>query len=461
MLKEMCSSELAQVDLKAIGQSRGFDAATIASRELLQHVFLSEQGVAGALASLTEPEMLCLHLLSCLGEEVDVEFFKRLYPDAASSHQYGTYTERNKGLFQQIKTRLVRRGLLLFGTLPDTIRGLPVLERRRFRFPFASFMPAPFPARQPGPGLAGQYHREVLRDKLGEILDAPNESAAASKQEEGCWRLANGELLFGGQPFSAERLLAWRMGQFKAAIPYTARGQADALQPIPLLLYAVSRLRDNEWLAPADISTFWKIALPGAKAPEPQVVCEAGYQCACLERAEHEGATLYRRPRQADAQAGAPPEAFLDVRQPEAAGVSVEQVPVEALEALCAVSSIEAAEGRLRAAPNFLKISHARAETLANPVVRWLRERHPGYRSVMETVEQRRGKFIVHENLLVARVSDLALKVMLEKKFGRPVQLVALAGEFVAFPTGLLPEIQSWMRKSGHVIKHHDTHGSH
>ena len=59
----------------------------------------------------------------------------------------------------------------------------------------------------------------------------------------------------------------------------------------------------------------------------------------------------------------------------------------------------------------------------------------------------------MHENLLVARVSDLGLKVMLEKRFGGPGQLVALAAGFVAFPKGLLPELQSWMKKSGDVIK--------
>jgi hypothetical protein len=42
---------------------------------------------------------------------------------------------------------------------------------------------------------------------------------------------------------------------------------------------------------------------------------------------------------------------------------------------------------------------------------------------------------------------------MLEKRFGGPGQLVALAAEFVAFPMGLLPELASWMKKSGHVIK--------
>lgn len=71
-LKEMFGGELAQVDVKAIGKSRGFDAATVASRELMQHGFLSEQGVAAALATLPQPERLSLHLMAGLGEEVDI-----------------------------------------------------------------------------------------------------------------------------------------------------------------------------------------------------------------------------------------------------------------------------------------------------------------------------------------------------------------------------------------------------
>ena len=133
--------------------------------------------------------------------------------------------------------------------------------------------------------------------------------------------------------------------------------------------------------------------------------------------------------------------------------ICLEHTPLAALARLGEISRLEAAGGELWARPNLLKISHAPDQALTDPVVCWLREHHPAFRGTMETVEERRGKVIVHENLLVARVSDLGLKVMLEKRFGGPGQLVALAAEFVAFPKGLLPELQSWMKKSGHVIK--------
>jgi hypothetical protein len=252
MLKEMFVQELAQADLKAIGRSRGFDAQTTASPQLMQHVFLSEQGVATALASLSEREFLGLHLLSCVQDETDLEFFRKMYPDSAPRNSfYGSYTERFHGLFQQVKTQLIRRGVLLFGTLPGNERRGAVLERRRFRFPeaFALLLPAPFKASKLNPDAAPQYRQELLRQKVAEILAGPSASSAKAAGEEGCWRLAEGELIFGGEPFRVERLDAWRARQFDAAVGYANKALPKALLPVPLLTYALSPgcARTNGW----------------------------------------------------------------------------------------------------------------------------------------------------------------------------------------------------------------------
>ena len=103
--------------------------------------------------------------------------------------------------------------------------------------------------------------------------------------------------------------------------------------------------------------------------------------------------------------------------------LDLECAPLEALEGVAEVSRLKVAQGALWAEPDLLRLSHASADTLAGPVLRWLREQHPAFRRTSETIESRRGKLIVHENLLLARVSDLSLKVMLEKKFGEPGQL--------------------------------------
>ena len=460
MLKAMCL-ELGQADLKAIGQSRGFDPQTIASRALLEHVFLSEQGLTAALASLTEAETLGLHLLNCLGEAVDLDFFKRVYPGLVPGGYYQSFTESHKGLFQKVKAQLVRRGILLCGILPKGYENLSVLERTRLVFPeeFASFLPALFRPRQLDPTAAGQHRGNILRNKLREISQmeaAP--SGAAARSETGRWRLAKGELLFGGKPFRVKQLEAWRLAQFEASVAYKAREQAEALQPVPLLRYAFSRLRENEWLAPEELMAFWNMALPATKAPAPLTVCEAGYEWGCFERIEQEGGFLYRLPHPPDAVAETSPEDFLDAGDVGAVRLDLDRAPLEALEQVAEVSRLKVAQGALWAQPDLLKLSHASADTLAGPMFHWLRERHPAFRRTSETIELRRGKLIVHQNLLVARVSDLSLKVMLEKKFGQPGQLVSLSREFVAFPNGLLPEIKAWLKKSGHVVKSIDSY---
>ena len=98
-------------------RAASFDPEIVGSPELFQHLFLSDQGVAPAAASLTPAELAGLHLLNCLREAVDVEFFKRIYPAAVSPNLYASYNERFKGLFQEVKSKLIQRGLLLFGTL--------------------------------------------------------------------------------------------------------------------------------------------------------------------------------------------------------------------------------------------------------------------------------------------------------------------------------------------------------
>jgi hypothetical protein len=460
MLSAMCQRELALADLKAIGRSRGFDTETAASRVLLQHAFLSEQGLSGAMASLTETEILGLHLLHHRGEEVGLEYFQRIYPESTAKNRFGTYTARFKGVLQKVKANLVRRGLLLFHTRFQGIQNESVSERLRFLFPeeFAPFLPPPVPPRRMGAAVAREHRHELTQTKLMEILQLEHAVASDTKgREEECWSLTGGELLLGGKPFSVERFRAWPMRRLAADFP-GLKQQVDAFRPVPMLRYALSRLGEDEWAAPDDLLPFWKLGLPDGKAPEPRTLCDAGFECGLLEASVQDGTRLYRWRGLVDAASGTPPEHYLAVASSEEIRIDLGRVPLEALARLSEVSHLRVAEGQLRAAPSFLKISHAPAATIESEVFRWLRQHHAGFRNAVENIEEKRGKLIVHENLLVAKVSDPALQVTIEREFAAPGQFVSLARGFVAFPTGLLPRVQAWMRKSGHVIKSVSSH---
>ena len=117
--------------------------------------------------------------------------------------------------------------------------------------------------------------------------------------------------------------------------------------------------------------------------------------------------------------------------------ICLEHTPLAALARLGEIFCLEAAGGELWARPSLLKVSHAPNKALTDPVVCWLREHHPAFRATMDTVEERKGKVIVHENLLVARVSDLTLKVMLEKKVRRTGPIGGAGRRVCGFSQGL------------------------
>ena len=57
----------------------------------------------------------------------------------------------------------------------------------------------------------------------------------------------------------------------------------------------------------------------------------------------------------------------------------------------------------------------------------------------------------MHENLSVARVGDLALKVALEKALGN--RIVSLGEDSIAFPQEAVAEVKRIVAKMGHVVK--------
>ena len=56
------------------------------------------------------------------------------------------------------------------------------------------------------------------------------------------------------------------------------------------------------------------------------------------------------------------------------------------------------------------------------------------------------GKHVVHENLLIAEVQDLSLRVSIEKAFSQS-GLISSPNGFLAFPLALQPEIEAVVLK--------------
>lgn len=182
-------------------------------------------------------------------------------------------------------------------------------------------------------------------------------------------------------------------------------------------------------------------------------ICESGWRWGLLARQEADGQMWYRLAPQAAA-TDVLPDRYLAVGGDGNLTVDLETLPPEALEVLVRISDQRPVPGGrplLVITPNLIKLGRA-ADTIASlPLADWLQKKSPPFHQAFETVRQRRGKTILHENLSVARVGDLSLKVALGKALGSRV--VALGEDYIAFPREAVADVQRIVAKMGHVVK--------
>jgi hypothetical protein len=181
-------------------------------------------------------------------------------------------------------------------------------------------------------------------------------------------------------------------------------------------------------------------------------VCESGWRWGCLARQESDGTTWYRLAPPPPA-ADSPPDQYLAVLG-DSIAVDLNDVGFESLEKLVMISDQRAAPaGRpaLLITPNLVKLGRAADTNLALPLADWLQKNSPAFRQAFETRRQRRGKTIVHENLSVARVRDLALKIALEKALGDCI--LSIGDDSIAFSHQAVADVKRVVTKLGHVVK--------
>ena len=132
--------------------------------------------------------------------------------------------------------------------------------------------------------------------------------------------------------------------------------------------------------------------------------------------------------------------------------IDLETIPYQALAELNQLTHLEVIEQRLLAKPNFITAGRAPASVRNGPLAQWLRSNASGFKQMFEQLDKRWGKQIIHENLMLARVKDLSLKVRIEKSLGAK-GVVSLSDEFIAFPVGLAPKVRRIVGQADFAVK--------
>ena len=455
MLHQMCHEVLAEADVRAICKNRGLPNQAASSRPMLESLFLSDAGVAAAMRTLDRTEIALLHLLRSQDKPVDVAFFRRLDPPQSKAWSYGTFSQRFQEVFSRVKDRLVRGGILLLALGPETLTKKTKMERWQFALPvqFARHLP---PLVESAKRLSGEgdWRRDAAREKLKTAVRQGADRETKNDRVE----IVDDELRWGGQPFRADRMVQWQKLQWQAeTAPAKHQKQADpyTLPPAEAVLRILAGLEAGLWsdadalAVPLEIFCGFQVdaakgvrerlalGLPGeAGGRGPDVVSP----CPACGRGCSAGSVSGRQGRRGVA-------------------VDLDAVPFDALETLVRMSDQRPLPGGrplLLVTPNLVKLGRTADTVAALPLADWLQKNAPAFHQAFETVRQRRGKTILHENLAVARVSDLSLKVALEKALGK--RIVPLGEEFLAFPSGAVAEVKRLVAQMGHVVKEVASH---
>ena len=454
MLKQMCKSDINDSDIKAICKSRGFPAKEATSRDAFENFFISTIGIEEALNSLTYKEVVFLHLLNKMNKEVGIEYFERLYgcAESVNGYYYMTFTQQYKETFKKVKKNLVRKGVLIV-IERETYTKSTKMERWRFRFPpeFGEFLPPVVRASKFEE--AGDLKREVLRDKLLEIVGGEQKPSPVSNKRSFTLTINDGDLSIGSERFRASRLLEWQRACWNASVKTDTRTRSGDMTPVEVTLYALSQQGEHEWLPADGLAVMLNIFI-GVDADHPcDQICEAGWEWGCLVKVVADGKAYYRLPEDPleDATSSSP-ENYLQIEPDGTVALNLMTIPYAALEVLASVATLDIHNSNLKATASTITIGNALMTVRKKGVFEWLRENSSGFRTAIEIAETRWGKQIIHEDLMVARVKNLSLKVQIEKSYTGS-QLVSLPDDYIAFLCDLLPAIQKLVEKSGHVIK--------
>jgi len=303
--------------------------------------------------------------------------------------------------------------------------------------------------------------QRLIEDLAGESSQM-DEKASRSDDKRSLPRfdIANGELQLGGRRFCGGNLSGLRIALWteQVADQPSKGSSADNLTQLDstqfdsanAVFQLLKDLGTDQW---ADVKQLSELAAVFAGRPvDCHAVCEAGWRLGLLAKCEADGTNWYRP---APAEPHRAPDEFLRIADREkCVVVDLDRVPLASLETLGQLSNatrVPSGPPGLFLSPSLVRLGLANEELLATEEATWLFRHSPLFQRAGEVRASRRGRTVLHDDILIARVTDLSLKVALEKALGE--QWASLNNDYVAFPRGALGDVQRIVKKSGHVIK--------
>jgi len=451
-MRDMVHEQTSQTDRRNIGKARQFGAAELESLPLFANSFLSDMGLQPAFTRLDDRERAFLHLLALQDDPVRISFFHPLY-QTGSAISGGTYTQRYTDLFKEVRKRLIRGGLLLWAEIGN---GDAKLERYRFALPrlvIQNLPPLITESQALEPQDISVY--PAFQERLTRLLQK-------DKRSQDGISITKGQIFLNGNPFSVDALQEWRELNWISSIEnyrYKQRKQQrrttevlpkqDRTQPSALIRHGLSQLPAGHWVKTDVFQHIFDLQYADQNYPDLHTIFNLGWQLGSLERTQHDETSYYRLRSEPD-WTNQPIE-YLK-KDGKIILVDVDTIPLSAFSVLSQYGDLAIQREQLILKPNLIKLSHTTREARENPLATWLQQYSPIFAQAFQKVQEQWGKLLVHQQLLYAQVSDLSLRVTLEKNFDDG-SILFLPDGWMAFPPNLLSKIDTVVNRSGHVIK--------
>jgi len=442
--------------------ARKFPKNAMDSFDLFKTYFLSGEGLPMLIKKLSEREIVVLHILAFNQWITDVSVFEAAYIEMPKPSKYSysyrrqTFTQRYGPLLKAVQKNLFQKGLLV--KYEDPLSGKSTAERQRFMFPpvFADYLPNPFSNLQELSGT-GVSNEEAIRKEIKQaIQSSPKPSlsglalvnkklvlkrkflnaAGLAQIKFRHWSLANGALILFSQYFNEGEPLS------------------------DFVFHYLQQLSSEQWFSEKSLESLLSVWDDPKKRQaidnnskvhskyDTKKWCEAGWKAGLLEKQSKAGIDYYRLAKEDTASIDF--KKHLTVKEDGRVQVNLTTVPLSILVILNQVAFFETANSLK---PDLVNISSFPIETWTHPLIAWLKENASAFKIAFEQFKKKYGKEIIHNNLLVAKITDLSLRVLVEKGLGPKEQIVLLSDEFIAFPKSALPIVERIIAKSGNVIK--------
>ena len=453
----MCLEFLTLADIKSIAKARGLALGMgTDAKNTLSNVFSSEAGVRKAFKSLSPEEQMCLFFLRIEGGPVRVDFFAGTYnADYGHSSYCNTYTQKFKSVFSRIKTNLIRKGLLLIYFIPNTYNTLSKLERYRFSLPknFYPLLEPPVDSVEFRQNSKNNSNSDAMRRALLSLTEDDSASSLYLREKK---------IYLEEKLFSRNGALSYILDSMKNHLRHTTPSIAknyNCNEPSrsknnefkKFFRGVIEHLPNNREISSSGLDAFTRVFYYGEKGPTGKNILEAAAKSGFLEKRESDGEAYYA-PRFFMTEADISIDKYLTKLDSGKIAINRDNIPFSALELLNQISFLEIRK-ELILTPDHISIGRLSPDLLKNPLPLWLDKNSDLFRESFSKTREKRGRQLIHENLLVAKINDQNLKIQIEKLLARREDCVSLSDSHIAFPKEKLHDILGILKKNELQIK--------